>query len=229
VRGGLGALTDRLAERLEEGLQLSTPVLGLSHTRTSVTLRTASGESVHDHVVITSPQSHARSLLPDAPSGWFDDLPMAPLAAIHLAYDGDAIPGGLPGFGWLAHSAQRRDALGCLWVSGTFPTHAPHGSHLLRVMVGGSRAPELANRSDEALVALARQLLADAQGIDAEPLFTDVNRAAIPQYPLGFARRLRLLRQLHPRIRFAGWSWGHLGVAASIQASARAVKELRSR
>lgn len=229
VRSGIGTLTDTLAAKLGDRLRLGTSVKRLTLARWGVTVHVGRKKHEHEQLIVTAPPSCARSLLPDAPPGWLDDLPQAPLAAIHLAYDAAAVPGGLPGFGWLVHSKQRADALGCLWVSGTFPSHAPAGQHLLRIMVGGARAPHMAEWTDERLTAHAKALLAEVQGITAEPLFTEVNRASIPQYPVGFARRLRLLDQVHPRVRFAGWHWGQLGVAASAEASARMVRDYRAR
>jgi protoporphyrinogen oxidase len=229
LRGGIGTLTDTLAADLGDAVRTATTVDAIEPGRSQVTVRANGRTEVHDQLLITVPQAVVRPILPGMPHGWLDDLPASPLAAIHLAYEGDQVPGGLEGFGWLVHSEQRIDALGCLWVSGTFPTHAPAGKHLLRLMVGGTRAPELAERPDDALITHARQLLRDVQGITATPLFAEVNRAVIPQYPVGFARRLRLLDQVHPRVRFGGWWWGQLGVAASAEFAAQLVRAWRSR
>jgi len=229
VEGGIGTLTETLAAHLGDAVRTGTPVDAIEPERTQVTVRAGGRTEVHDQLLITVPQHVVRPLLPGVPQGWLDDMPSSPLAAIHLAYDGDQVPNGLEGFGWLVHSGQRSDALGCLWVSGTFPTHAPAGKHLIRLMVGGTRAPELAERPDDALITHARQLLRDVQGITGQPLFAEVNRALIPQYPVGFARRLRLLDQVHPRVRFGGWWWGQLGVAASAELGARLVRDWRSR
>lgn len=229
VRGGLGRVVETLLERLEGHVRTGRPVHHMARHRDGLVLTTADGEEAFDHVVITAPLAAARGLLPDAPAAWLADIPMAPLAAIHLAYEGAAIPDGLHGFGWLAHSAERSDVLGAIWVSGVFPDHVPDGTHMVRFMVGGTRRPELASESDDALVAHARDLMAQVQGVRAEPILTDVNRASIPQYPPGFARRLRLLGQLDARVDLAGWWWGHLGVAASARAAYRLARRLRLR
>jgi len=229
VQGGIGVLTETLAAHLGAAVRTDASVAAIEPERSRVTVHVDGHAVVHDQLLVTAPQSAVRGVLPGIPQGWLDDLPSAKLAAIHLAYDGDDVPGGLPGFGWLAHSAQRSDVLGCLWVSGTFPSHAPAGKHLLRFMVGGSRAPTLADRDDDALIEHARALARDVQGVTAAPLFAEVDRAVIPQYPVGFARRLRLLDQVHPRVRFGGWWWGQLGVAASAELAARLVRDWRNR
>ncbi len=229
LRGGIGTLIDALVAHLGDAIRLEAPVESIEPERSRVTVHAGGRSEVHDQLLITAPQAALRGVLPGLPSGWLDDIPAAPLAPIHLAYDGPAIPDGLPGFGWLVHSGQRADVLGCLWVSGTFPSHAPAGKHLVRLMVGGARDPELASRPDEVLIEHARKLIRDVQGVTAEPLFAEVNRAVIPQYPVGFARRLRLLDQVHPRVRFGGWWWGQLGVAASAELGARLVRDWRNR
>jgi len=229
LRGGLGVLVDALVDQLGDRLHLHAEVTQLERTRDGLHL-VADGASVAaDHVVLTAPLPVARELLPDAPAGWLADIPVAPLAAVHLAYDGPDLPDGLPGFGYLVHSGERTDVLGCLWVSGVFEAHAPAGKHLVRFMMGGTRDPSQARRSDEQLVDHARTLMQTVQGVRAEPLFAAVNRASIPQYPPGFARRLRLLAQLDPRVDLIGWWWGHLGVAGSARAAADLVRRLRSR
>ncbi len=229
VRGGLGTVVEALTEAMAATLRLSTPVLGMQRARDGVVLETSDDSERFDHVILTCPLAAARPLLPDAPASWLSPIPTADLAAIHLAYDGPALPNGLPGFGWLVHSEERADVLGALWVSGVFPEHAPEGKHLVRFMVGGTRAPGMAHKPDASLVDHALELMSQVQGVRAEPLFAEVNRASIPQYPPGFARRLRLLDQLDPRVDLRGWWWGQLGVAASARSAYRTVRSLRGR
>ena len=229
LRGGVGTLVDALVDQLGDRLHLHTEVTALHRDRTGLRV-IADGATVDaDHVVLTCPLEAARQLLPDAPAGWLADIPVAPIAAVHLAYDGPSVPDGLPGFGYLVHSGERTDLLGCLWVSGAFPEHAPAGQHLVRFMMGGARDPSQARRTDEQLIEHARSLMQTVQGVRAEPLFAQVNRAIIPQYPPGYARRLRLLGQLDPRVDLAGWWWGQLGVAGSARAAADLVRRLRNR
>ena len=225
----MGLLIDTLAEHLGDAVRTGCELGPIQPERHQVSLQIHGDTHVHDQLIVTTPQATIRDRLPGMPIGWLDDVPAARLAAIHLAYEDAQVPGGLPGFGWLAHSRQRPDALGCLWVSGTFPAHAPAGTHLLRVMVGGARSPTLAARSDRELVEHAQQLLKEVQGITASPLLTHVQRASIPQYPVGFARRLRLLHQVHPRVHFGGWWWGQVGVAASTLFAAERVRAWRDR
>lgn len=169
-----------------------------------------------DRVVVTCAPEAAARLLPDLR---LPPLPRAPVAAVHLGYrDEDAPDPG--GFGWLCPSRERRDVLGVLWVSSTFPGHAPTGHTLFRLMAGGTRDPGWVERDDAALVAHARRVLAEVQGVHADPVFVHVQRVApgIPQYPVGWGRELAALRA-RSGVVFAGWYWGGIGIADGIAAA----------
>lgn len=208
------ALTTRLGDRVRAG-----SVRSLTRRGDGWTAETDLGSREVDQVVITCAPEAAARLLPDLR---LPRLPRAPVAAIHLGYGADEVPDP-GGFGWLCPSRERRDVLGVLWVSSTFPSHAPRGGTLLRLMCGGAREPALVERSDEELVAHARRVVAEVQGVRATPTFVHVNRVApgIPQYPVGWGRELTALRARRG-ITFAGWYWGGIGLADGV-AAARAI------
>jgi oxygen-dependent protoporphyrinogen oxidase len=99
---------------------------------------------------------------------------------------------GLDGFGFLVPSRERRGILGTVADSNVFPNRAPSGRVLLRTLVGGARAPNLAEQSDDRLVASVLGELKDILGLRAEPEFVSLCRhaRAIPQYLVGHAQRL---------------------------------------
>lgn len=216
--GGMERLIDALAAAVGPDLHLGDPVAAIRPRGGGWRLETAGGGRFDaDRVLITSaPETLPRWFPQVAPPA----LPRAPVAAIHLGYRPADVPGGLPGFGWLAHSRERRDVLGCLWVSGTFPGHAPAGHHLVRVMTGGARDPERVGLPDEAHVAHARRVLREVQGVEAEPVLTHVARAlpGIPQYPRGWKAFLDR-PGLPPGIELAGWFYGGIGVADGVAAA----------
>jgi oxygen-dependent protoporphyrinogen oxidase len=93
--------------------------------------------------------------------------------------------------------------------SNVFPGRAPEGAHLLRTLVGGARAPELARLPDEQLLDHVNSELRDILGLDAEPEFVRVFRhaRAIPQYVIGHAARLEAIEerlQHHPGLVLTG-------------------------
>ncbi|MFT4624048.1 MAG: oxygen-dependent protoporphyrinogen oxidase, partial [Myxococcota bacterium] len=147
-RGGMAKLVNALATPLGSNLRLSTPVQALTPAGRGWQLSTPAGEVRADHVVLTAPPHAAAALLGRDLDRW----PHAPVAAVHLAWPTAQLPAPLDGFGWLAHSRARRDVLGAIWVTAVFPSHARPGVSIIRVMLGGTRAPELVGVADDALV-----------------------------------------------------------------------------
>lgn len=212
LAGGLSTLIDALTRDLP--LRLRAPVERLERGPGGWVVHAGRRYEAARVWVCTPPWETARLL--DAP--WLD-LPAAPVAAVHLAYPREEVPA-LRGFGWLARPAERRDALGALWVSSIFPGHAP-GHALIRVMIGGARAPELTALPDEDLIAHARRVLAEVQGLRATPVVAQVAvaRPGIPQYPVGHARRVQQLAQ--PGLAFVGWGTSGVGLTHLIEDAAR--------
>ena len=68
---------------------------------------------------------------------------------------------------------------------------------LFRTMVGGARAPQLADLPDEQLLDRVRVDLRDIMGLSADPEFVKIYRheKAIPQYRVGHADRLAAIEK----------------------------------
>jgi oxygen-dependent protoporphyrinogen oxidase len=99
--------------------------------------------------------------------------------------------------------------LGTLFSSSLFPNRAPAGHVTLTSYIGGVRAPELALRSAEELVAMTLQDLGAILGVTGQPTFAHhvLYAKAIPQYAVGYGRFKDLMTQLEreaPGLFFAG-------------------------
>lgn len=218
---GMGELVEALVDAVGPSLRLGEPAERVESGPGGLVVHGRRERFPADRLIVTCAPEIAGRLLDDL---HVPRLPRAPVAAVHLAYPAEAVPGGLPGFGWLASSRERRDVLGCLWVSGTFPSHAPAGRHLLRIMLGGAREPALAEAPDERLIDHARAVLRDVQGVNADPVLAHVVRAlpGIPQYPPGWGAFVDGLARWRPAgITFAGWYYGGVGVADGLAAADR--------
>ena len=77
--------------------------------------------------------------------------------------------------------------LGTLYDSSIFPSRAPEGRVLLRTMVGGARAQEVAMQDEAGLIDTVRAELEQLAGLKAEPEFARAytHEQAIPQYNVG--------------------------------------------
>jgi oxygen-dependent protoporphyrinogen oxidase len=121
------------------------------------------------------------------------------VAVAALGYEAEAFGSALEGFGFLVPRLEGRKILGALWDSSVFVDRAPEGKALIRVMVGGSRQPELARLPQDELLALARGELKELMGVSAQPILERVflHERGIPQYLKGHGRILeRVSRRL---------------------------------
>jgi hypothetical protein len=120
-------------------------------------------------------------------------FPHAPIAAVHLGFARAEIEHPLDGFGFLVAADEEPAILGAVFESSIFPARAPAGQVLVRAMIGGAHRPELAFRSDDELVELARAELGRVLGVRAEPSRARVTRwrQGIPQYTLGHGERVQ--------------------------------------
>lgn len=225
LAGGLGRLVEALAVRLGARVRLRQRALEVREQPGGWEVRTPREVFRGQRLWVCLPYAATRGLFAHLDLA----VPTAPVAAVHLFYPREAVRHPLRGFGWLAPSHERTDVLGCLWVSSIFPGHAP-GMAALRVMIGGMRAPHRATLPEDVLVARARELLAEVQGIEAEPVFTDVSvaREGIPQYAPGHAAAVVALQRRSPTLRFSSWAFTGVGVSHCVRNAARLAAELGS-
>jgi oxygen-dependent protoporphyrinogen oxidase len=217
-RSGMRELTDALGARLGARVALGAPVRRLAREGAWWRVEAGGGAWRAPTVVWTAGPEALTAALADAV---LPPLPRAPVAAVHLLWPREEVRR-LAGFGWLCRPAERRDALGALWVSSVFPGHAP-GYAMIRVMMGGARDPSAVTLDDAALVLRARKVVAEVEGITRPPERAYVARAApgIPQPAPGYARAVAALEGARPGLRLAGWTWKGIGLSHAIREAAR--------
>ena len=208
---GVQALADTLAGRLADGLHRNVTVDRIGRQEGAYILSmTADGrreEMVADVVVVATPAYAAARMLAPLDGELceaLDAIPYSPITVAALGYEMATLGNPLDGFGFLIPRGEKRKILGALWDSSVFPDRAPEGKALIRVMVGGVRAPDLAALPEEELLAVARMELRDIMGIAAEPVLarTFFHDRGIPQYLVGHGR---ILERIDGRLgRFPG-------------------------
>jgi len=196
---GVQALADTLAGRLADGLHRNVTVDRIERREEAYVLSmTADGrreEMAADVVVVATPAYAAAKMLAPLDGALckaLDAIPYSPITVAALGYEKATLGTPLDGFGFLIPRGERRKILGALWDSSVFPDRAPEGKALIRVMVGGVRAPALAALPEGELLAVARRELRDIMGISAEPVLarTFFHDRGIPQYLVGHGRIL---------------------------------------
>ena len=210
---GMSVLTDKLAAQLDSRIHTARPVVDVSRNgqRYQVQLENG-GEEEADALILATP-AHAQTRILQR----FDPLlakllsaiPYPPFSVCCFGYQTQRVGKVLDGFGFLVPSKEGRGVLGTIIDSNVFPGRAPEGSVLLRSMVGGARAPELATLPDEQLIDRVRDDLHDILGLQSEPDFIRIFRheRAIPQYVVGHAARLAAIDESlhrHPGLVLTG-------------------------
>src|SRR3989337_1999510 len=155
-------------------------------------------------VIIASPAHSTSEIVRDFNknlSQTLGEIPYPPVSVVCLGYKKDRLKQPLDGFGFLVPKREGKKLLGTLWDSSIFPNRAPEGYVLLRSMVGGARAPELAMEKDSVLMDSVRKELAAIMDIRTDPDFVRIYRheMAIPQYNVGHLGRVKDLEAILSR------------------------------
>jgi len=196
---GVQVLADTLASRLSDGIYPNVTVDRVERREGAYLLHlTENGareELKADILVVATPAYDASGMLAPLDEGLaaaLDGIPYSPITVAALGYEAEGLGNPLDGFGFLIPRGEKRNILGALWDSSVFPNRAPAGKALLRLMVGGVRAPELASLPGEELLAMARGELSDILGIAAEPVLARAffHDRGIPQYLVGHGKVL---------------------------------------
>ncbi len=203
---GLQFLTDRMAdaagrEHIRTGVA-ATSLTRLDDGRWAVGL--GGGETLEgDAVVIASEVWAAEELLRGVDGDVADllaTIPSSSSATILLAFDEADCPFDKHWHGILAPGIEGRAVTGVSLMSSKWPDRAPEGKVLLRGFVGGARDPEIVQKSDDEIVAIALEELTDLLGMrpGAKPLFARVFRweRGMPQYTLGHLDRVDQIEEL---------------------------------
>ena len=196
---GVQVLTDTLASRLSDGIHLNVSVNRIERRESRYLLHLSEngvGEEIEaDLIVAAIPAYNASALLAPMDEELAKDLdliPYSPISVAALGYDTATLGNPLDGFGFLIPRKEHRKILGALWDSSVFPNRAPKGNALIRVMVGGVRAPELAALPEETLLRLVRNELRHTMKISAQPVMARsfFHDRGIPQYLVGHGKVL---------------------------------------
>jgi oxygen-dependent protoporphyrinogen oxidase len=145
-----------------------------------------------------------------------------PIVSIFLGVKRENIGHKLDGFGFLIPSKEKRQILGCLWNSCLFGNRAPVGMVALNAFVGGSRQPDLTERSDEQIIQMTLDELKSIMQLSGKPVYLRLTRwqKSIPQYEIGYQQKMDALTQFEeamPGIVLAGNYRGGISVGDCVK------------
>ncbi len=187
-----------------------------------------------DHVIVAAPPRPASRLLRDiAPvaAEQLDAIESASTAIVVLGVRCLDIRRDIQTFGFVVPMSENRRILAGSFASHKFAGRAPKDHVLIRVFIGGSMQAPLLNESDDQLVKIAREELAELIGLEGTPIVTRVVRwnDAMPQYHVGHRQRVEQIEQAIgelPRLSLVNNALHGVGIAPVIQAADRVAKEV---
>jgi oxygen-dependent protoporphyrinogen oxidase len=195
-QGGMEDMVIALRGALRDSVRLKSRAVGLERLKGGYRVHLADGTSLETETVVLACPAYETALITKG----FDkaihaavaDVPYPALAVISLGYRAEKVPARTDCFGFLVPGKEGRKILGTLFDSSIFPVRAPQGHVLLRIMIGGARASDLAMKEEGAILRTALDEMRDILGIKAEPDFHRVFRheRAIPQYAIDHPERL---------------------------------------
>ena len=232
--GGLGELVDALSGALRPStVRLSSAVAALR--RAEIFAIDAQDASVRARAVIVCVPAYAAAGMLraiDAPLAAFcDAVPYASTATVAFGYRREQVRHPLDGSGFVVPRVEQNPLLASTWVTSKWAGRAPDGHVLLRGFLGGGRDPNRLDQSDDDLVRLAQDALADTLGIEGDPVLTRLSRypRQSPQYEVGHLKRVASIEARlseMPGLFLAGSGFRAIGIPDCIsdgrEAAARA-------
>jgi len=235
---GMETIVTSLREFLGQRLLLSKGVKSVDKTGNRYSLYLEDGSVMEsDTLILACPAYAASGILRDldpALSARLSEIPYPAVSVACLGFRLEDIHHNINGFGFLVPASERRRILGTLWDSSIFPNRAPEGYVLLRTMIGGARASELAMEDEETVTGIVLDELREIMGIDTAPDFIRVYRheKAIPQYNVGHSARLKEIDTAvsgHQGLYLTGNAYRGIGVNDCIENSYKLARELYSK
>ena len=125
-------------------------------------------------------------------------IPYSPMFVAGLGFNDEDIKDAIDGFGYLIPEKEKRGILGTLFTSSMFPSQAPKGKKLLRIMAGGDRHHEILEKTNEELIDICIKNVSDILGVVGKPCLVEYFRheKAIPQYHVGHSEKVAEIEEI---------------------------------
>ncbi|MGI6401642.1 MAG: protoporphyrinogen oxidase [Thermoguttaceae bacterium] len=237
LSSGMQSLPERLADRIgRERIALNRAVAFVEKTADGGWLATdGQGQTERFDAVIfaTDSTSAARALADAAPevANIYGQTDHTGVAIVHLAYRDEQIGRPVKGMGFVVPTSEGTGVIAGSFSSYKYPTRAPEGTTLLRIFVGGARAPEMVSLPESKLVAHVESEARKLLGVEGAPIMVDVARFpnSMPQYYLGrldWREQLRKALDAEPTLELAGNALNGVGLPACIKSGYDAAERI---
>ncbi len=204
---GMSQLVAAIHSRYKDFIQLNESVVGIHRVSEGWSVETLNAKYLADEIFLCVPAFSAAEILREfhpALSELLSKIFYAPIAVVGLNYQCASINTPPQGFGYLIPSSEKKEVLGVLFSSNIFPNRSPETRFLFRIMLGGSRNPNILKKSEGELIALAKQeleLILNIKQDVAVDEFIVTWPKAIPQYDREYAHAISQITSEVAQIR----------------------------
>ncbi len=234
---GMSWWLNRIADSLRNPVRTAKRVVGLqknSDGRWSLQIKNAGTGNTADvcetmdgyeAVCLALPSPRSAKLLKASHPGLAERLeriPYASSAVALLAIQRNEIRPEAFCFGVVVPKMEHRDCLAISLSSEKYPGRCPDGLVLVRVFMGGAIRPELMDKTDDELLAIARKEVKELLGASSLPRWQSIVRwnEAMPQYLVGHTQLVASIRQSlaeDPSLRLVGNAFDGVGIPQCIR------------
>ena len=232
--GGMEELVSTLAGRLPAGAAvLKQRVSALERAGGGWHVRTAEGGAFEADRVVLATEAHATArlarYLDPTLAALLEEIPYSSAATVSLGYRRADVPHPLDAFGIVVPRSEGKALLAVTFSSVKYPGRAPEGHVLVRGFLGGMLNAAVLAEDDGSLVRRARNELAQALGITAEPVLTRLHRwpASMPQYRVGHLDRVAAIERAAaalPGLALGGAAYRGVGIADCVRSGEAAAE-----
>ena len=236
LRDGLSSLVDAIAARLPAGsIRLNTSVEKITRRGDKWHLSLGGGETEQvDGLIMTAPSHAAAKLLEPVDrelAELLSRITHSGTAVLSIGYERRQIAHPLDGLGIVVPAVEKSPILACSLSSRKYTHRAPEGKVLLRVFVGGTRRPEMAQMDENQMLPEILGELARLLGIQGEPIYRRIARwpNAMPQYHVGhkqLVERIESRAAELPDFQLAGNAYHGVGIPDCINAAQKAAERV---
>ncbi len=158
-----------------------------------------------------------------------DRIPYASSAVAVIAIERREIRAEALCFGVVVPKLEHRDCLAISLASEKYAGRCPEGLVLARVFMGGAVRPELMDKSDDELLAIAKKEIHELLGAQSLPRWQTIVRwtEAMPQYLVGHPSLVTAIRQsveVDASLRLVGNAFDGVGIPQCIQLARKAAE-----
>ncbi|HWP85526.1 MAG TPA: protoporphyrinogen oxidase [Terriglobia bacterium] len=231
LRNGLGELVECLQKALRRTqLVTDAAVCGIRRQGRGYCVEHARGAAAASAVVVATPAPAAAQLLRPVDAelaGLLGGIRYHSSVIVALGYARRDLDHPLDGFGFIVPRTENKCLTACTWVSNKFPFRSGPEEILLRCFLGGSRNPDLLERTDEQILSATLRELGEAMQLRATPRLVRLYRweKRMPQYDVGHLGRCEAIGaclKSHPGLALAGNGYRGVGIPDCIQSGAAA-------